>query len=707
MKKNQKRAMMCTMNRAAKITTTLSSRIILIALYAVAITPLIIGTSYIFPMVFPKAMFAYACIGVALVGSIVWWSVHPPARPRADLFTATLIAYAAVLLAATIFAVNPQRALWSTLERMTGTVFLGATMLLSVMVATYFRVHAHHLQRYIQFLCGVSVLVAVGTIIQMIEPSALYNISHRPASTFGNPMYLGGYAATMLTLSIYGVYAWWRTSAVVLAVLAVVGNAISLTASASRGAIIATIAIACIAAGYAIRTHWNGPHRRAAQFGFGGLLLIALITGIITAQFAENEFLRTTTFKTRLIAWEIALRGAREHPVLGWGPEHFYYIFNKHYNPQSLLYGSYETWFDRAHSTPFELLATTGVVGLLAYLLQYGVLWWLALRRPTSPLLIACAAALGINFIQNLGAFDHPASFVLLYLIAGIIAAERTPAVQTPHTNTTRWLHWTAVVVAVVVAGGVAIFLFNMMKKNSFVLLGKSYVAYGNVTRASDMFTHARQYGGPYTDDILYEIGKAPVAQARDALEELLRRDPLHAQGQILYADVLATQARRDDTLAAQQALGAYERAAHMSPRRQLVYHKWALLLADLNQRAEALTTIQHAIDFEPTEPTSRWYAAVIAAPLSGARAVTELELALKLTFKPTQFSEYITIAKIYAQQQRYSEAALWIDRLLQISRPTDWSPQTAELGYDIALRAQRPDIQTKLDNLRAAPRTP
>lgn len=676
--------------------TSISSRVVLLSLYAIALTPIIIGTSMIFPMVFPKAMFALAWSAVAIASALVWWTVMPHARPRADIFTAIMTAYAIILLLATIFSVHPTRALWSTAERATGVIFMLAMFSVSVVAASYFRALPHHLTRYVQYLCGVSILVACGAVLQIIDPTALYNISHRPASTFGNPMYLGGYAGMMLALSLYGVFAWWKTWGRYLALIGVLLNAVALVASASRGAFLATGVVTLLAYGWVVLKNWNGRYQTYARVSIG---VVALVIGIGAALVWYNPntgLLKTTTLQSRKIAWNIALRGAAEHPILGWGPEHFYYVFNKHFDPRSLLFGSYETWFDRAHNTPIELLATTGAVGFIAYLMQYALWWWGALRRPRNWLLVACAAALGVNFVQNLVAFDHPGSLVMVYVIAGIIAAQHD-SIKQEEKKPPRW--WIAAVIAtfaLLIAAGAGIFF--MIKKNRLVLLGKSYAASGFPSHATTMFEQAKKIRGPYAEDALFEIGKS--LKDTVSLEELIARDPLHLQGQLLYAEILAADQP-------EKSLQKYEDAAQISPRRQTIYQSQALLLSKLGKRQEALAAAQHAIDLEPREPTSHWYAAIVATPLAGGRALAELELALKLGFQIVGVHNHVAAARIYAQQERHQEAALWIDRALGASRPADWTPQIAQFGYEVAQRAGRVDIQLKLEHIRIPPSGP
>ena len=64
--------------------------------------------------------------------------------------------------------------------------------------------------------------------------------------------------------------------------------------------------------------------------------------------------------------WVMALKGFKDHPVLGWGYNNFTYVFNQYYNSFSCNYEM--LWMDRAHNNYLEWLVTGGVFGFCTYL---------------------------------------------------------------------------------------------------------------------------------------------------------------------------------------------------------------------------------------------------------------------------------------------------------------------------------------------------
>lgn len=69
---------------------------------------------------------------------------------------------------------------------------------------------------------------------------------------------------------------------------------------------------------------------------------------------------------SRPMQWTAALAGFRDRPVFGFGPENYHLVWSAHFDPRSREIG--EEIFDRTHNHYLEVLATTGIVGAIAFL---------------------------------------------------------------------------------------------------------------------------------------------------------------------------------------------------------------------------------------------------------------------------------------------------------------------------------------------------
>ena len=126
-----------------------------------------------------------------------------------------------------------------------------------------------------------------------------------------------------------------------------------------------------------------------------------------------------TSSQARQYIWPMALDGAMQRPLLGWGQENFNYLFNANYNPH--MY-SQEQWFDRAHNVFLDWLVASGLVGLLAYLSLYVFLlrgiWKSKLSMAEKGVLVGLVAGYAVH---NLFVFDNLASYVLFFVMLAFV----------------------------------------------------------------------------------------------------------------------------------------------------------------------------------------------------------------------------------------------------------------------------------------------
>jgi O-antigen ligase/tetratricopeptide (TPR) repeat protein len=76
--------------------------------------------------------------------------------------------------------------------------------------------------------------------------------------------------------------------------------------------------------------------------------------------------------ESRLMQWRAAIQGFVDRPLLGYGPENHDLVWSAHFDPA--IYHIDTDVYDRAHNQFLETLATTGVIGTLAF---FGI--WLAI----------------------------------------------------------------------------------------------------------------------------------------------------------------------------------------------------------------------------------------------------------------------------------------------------------------------------------------
>jgi len=146
---------------------------------------------------------------------------------------------------------------------------------------------------------------------------------------------------------------------------------------------------------------------------------------VITGDFSLNNI-----FSSRASGWSVILKGIKEKPLLGWGPENLSIPFDKYYD--STLPGlsnkgddGESTWWDRGHSFIFDYAATMGIPFLLLYILFNAVIFWKLRKLSTnqngnSQIVSHAIQATIIGYlVTNLFSFDVFDTYLIYFLIVG------------------------------------------------------------------------------------------------------------------------------------------------------------------------------------------------------------------------------------------------------------------------------------------------
>jgi len=299
----------------------------------------------------------------------------------------------------------------------------------------------------------------------------------------------------------------------------------------------------------------------------------------------------------RAMQWEAALAGFRDRPVLGFGAENYQLVWSAHFDPRSEQVGA--EIFDRAHNQYLEFLATTGIVGTLAFL---GV--WLAIGYSLHSAF--AAGRLKVRELAVLGGANVAyATFLMFWfvdinaailwlLMAALIARRSNPAsiLQPGQPRQSRGFAAGAVVLT---AGALAFLLHRhayLPVRASIALATldsdqsgeeRASVAVQTISRSSaaqtshfgpvlSKFFHASIEDGKRGG--LHPDGRTPVLDrafqaAASAFEAELKRDPLndrlHTSAAGLWMDGAQVY---DSTAYLERAIELLERAVELSPRR-------------------------------------------------------------------------------------------------------------------------------------------
>ncbi len=366
---------------------------------------------------------------IALVMALAWviktletkgWKLEANARypipniqylvSRTPLTLPTLL-LAIVYILTTITSIAPRLSLWGSYHRMQGTYTTLSYIVIFFVILHSLR-HRRQLHRLITVILLTSLPISLYGLMQHygLDPIAWSNVGAsvtvRAISTMGNPIFVAAYLIMVVPLTI--------------------GRLMQLSSAIRRGKRVASLYAlsGCYACLLVIQllcilfTQSRGPLLGllggtffffllwAASRGKKGFTLAilgaAIILGLflITLNRPDTPFesirkmpylgrlsgildLETRTARQRMLAWEGAVNLITADPrraLIGHGPETMIAALS-HYLPPALASLKPGETFDRSHNETLDILATTGFIGLAAYLLLFGSLFYYGLKR--------------------------------------------------------------------------------------------------------------------------------------------------------------------------------------------------------------------------------------------------------------------------------------------------------------------------------------
>lgn len=368
-------------------------------------------------------------------------------RPRFSwLGLAVLLFYVAIFLAS-IFGVDFRRSFWDRYERMTGLfTMLHYGVLFLVWRSVLDKEQWYRLWRW---FAGIGSTVLFIGFFQVFDSNFLLNLgSSRVGSTLGNPIFVAGFCLFTLFSSLVfwfktkSKFKWWWLAEIVLSVIV-------LFATQTRGDMLGLWAgLAFLAAALLMDKETRSKYKKITIAFASALVLIPLVFLILTRIPSVSSLpvigrlsVSDADTNSRLAFWKMSVEGWKEKKWFGWGWENYFDMANKYYNPEIYKYGN--EWVDNAHNVIFNNLATIGVVGSVAYLLVYVLIFYSLFKnfkqkdsdsRRTAILLASFFTA---HFVQNLFVFENLASYLFFFwLLAGVdIGAMNVPALKIAAVN--------------------------------------------------------------------------------------------------------------------------------------------------------------------------------------------------------------------------------------------------------------------------------
>ncbi len=402
-----------------------------IGLMAVALLPLYISSGMLFPFITGKNFFFRIIIEIIFA---LWAGLavaRPEFRPRLTWLFKSSTVFIVILFLADLFGPNPYRSFFSNYERMEGFMMLFHMYLFLVLLTSVIKKKKDWLI-FFHVTLAASIIAGFIGLLQKTGVKVSIQGGYRVDSTIGNPSYFAAYLmfhVWILLLLIKRFWSnWWLRATYGIAL---VFELLIIYFTATRGASIALFIGAFLLLLFSV-IFWKYlfPDVSAVYRRVGiGFLAFLLLLPILFWQFRNASWLpqnsafsrlasislSDTTTQSRFSIWGMSFKGFLERPVLGWGQENYYLVFQKYFDPK--LYQS-EPWFDRSHNIFFDWLVHAGILGFLAYASLWAVAGWMVMRIARGGMLWS-GMVLGLvfvaHFIQNIFVFDNFNTYFLFF----------------------------------------------------------------------------------------------------------------------------------------------------------------------------------------------------------------------------------------------------------------------------------------------------
>ncbi len=402
-----------------------------ICIIGIILIPLLVVKSTLFPFIFSKILLFRTLVEISFLAwlpLVLWKKEYRPSFKDPIIFWLTV--FQGILVVTMLIGVDPERSLWSTVERMTGVVTFLHFWIWLLIVPTIVR-NVTQWKYFLSISLAASLIVGVSDIY---DGATLY-------STLGNPIYVGVYALLHIFFAFFLLFLEKkRYLRIVFLFLALFNIAIAYVAG-TRGSIVALFAALLCLWLYVFlfgSKAYRKPLRIISVCIMASLVVGALFIATPSGKDWVDRNLPGTFHRLfyeglgdRIGIWYIGIQGFFDRPLTGWGWENYYQIYDRYYKPVMSGVSMRDPFIDRSHNQFIDVLALTGIFGFIAYGMVWVSLIWCFLRilavlrrkqfesrgyaREEGAVLSLLLFFIAYN-TQNITIFDHPSSLILLYI---------------------------------------------------------------------------------------------------------------------------------------------------------------------------------------------------------------------------------------------------------------------------------------------------
>ena len=357
-------------------------------------------------------------------------------KPDLDRITAPAIAIAGALTIGWLFSPYKGWSLWGNYPRFVGLLPYLVAIAFGVLLFDSFKKDpapiAWALMASGAVVGGYATIQALG--LDPLEWNVRgSNAGNITSSTLGNPNFVGGFLAMVLSLGVGMLYIAIERRALAISLLAPI--VLGWLVSRSESGLAAGLAGVAIVLGFALTPRWN---RARALGAIASAVVFIGVVGSVLLNMTRDEPVLSTTIDRRADWWQGAAAMAGGSPLVGRGPGVFALEGPKHRTVDDGRIAGFD-FTDDPHSLWLVFLTSAGVIGFVGLLIAIG--WLLregaGLKR-TDMLGAAFLGALVAYVVQASVSVDTVALRTSFWAVAAGLLATRALADAPPDRTTSR-----------------------------------------------------------------------------------------------------------------------------------------------------------------------------------------------------------------------------------------------------------------------------
>ncbi len=614
----------------------------------------------------------------------------------------------------TVFSIDPHTSLWGYYSRSNGGLF----SILSYIILYYALVSNFDASEGLKFLKAAllgGVFVALWAIPEHfgVSPSCIMltgqatdscwvqEVAARVFATLGQPNWLAAYLGMLIFPALYFFLAATKLRQLIFYFLSVIIFYLAFTFTYSRGATLGVLAGLLLFLAFLLFNRFQKPkdagNTKLKLFSMVLVffVLINVLYGSALTRFqlitqpapaakptaggaatlTQLESGGTESGQIRLIVWKGALEIFKHYPVFGSGVETFAYSYYNFRPKEHNLVSEWDFLYNKAHNEYLNYLATTGLVGIIAYLgmilvfVAWGVMGILNIKYKISnikqlssdqKLLVASLLSGYISYlVQNFFGFSVVITALLFYLFAGFafLSAEGLEDLRLSQKIAKPF---TAIIyrrkiytngIRGILAFLAMVFIFTLLKfwvADVFYKRGNDFDEIGSPVKAFRSYFSASKLNNSeplYLSELGYSAAEIAVATFKD--------------------DATTSATFKDD------ALSETEKSLRMSPAnitlwRNAIRTYFQLSLIDPSFEGKTVQTLDKTISLAPTDP-KLYYNKGLILMQNGQNEEAEQAFLKALELKPNYREAHFTLGVMYEQINQKDKAKTQMETVLKL----------------------------------------